>query len=148
MVQSNIPQVEVDSLVAMDKYRVDGQIWVFPAAGDNVNIPLTSKDGREDFLLDVNRSRISLSKCTYQNRARRTIVLIRLDLNGADHTNPDGTTIPCPHIHLYREGYGDKWAEPLLPNAFPHLNDLQQTLSDFMSLCHVVEPPYIQGRII
>ncbi|HEY7442131.1 MAG TPA: hypothetical protein VH701_06920 [Vicinamibacterales bacterium] len=26
---------------------------------------------------------------------------------GAPHRNPDDEEIPCPHLHLYREGYGD-----------------------------------------
>jgi hypothetical protein len=37
---------------------------------------------------------------------------MRLDLDGPPHRNPDDEEIPWPHLHVYREGYGDKWASP------------------------------------
>lgn len=48
---------------------------------------------RENFLLDIRRGKIDLLKATNQNRARQTIVLVRLDLGGAPHRNPDGEEI-------------------------------------------------------
>ena len=70
-------------------------------------------DGREEFLLDIRRARIDLAKGTYQNRGREVVILARLDFGGAPHRNPDGEEIGSPHIHLYREGFGDKWAFPI-----------------------------------
>ena len=52
------------------------------------------------------------TKVTYQTRARQIIVLARLDF-GPDHRNPDGNIVGSPHLHVYREGYGDKWAYKL-----------------------------------
>jgi len=99
-----------DRLMAMEKRAVDEKEWLFPAPGDRVAIPLISLDKRESFMLDVTRAQIKLTKATYQNRARAAIILMRLDLDGPPHRNPDGVEIPCPHLHIYREGYGDKWA--------------------------------------
>ena len=59
-------------------------------------------------MLDVTRGQIKLTKATYQNRARQVIVLMRLDLDGSTHRNPDDQEIPCPHLHVYREGFGDR----------------------------------------
>jgi hypothetical protein len=110
MAEINLPQDEADRLMAMEKHAVDEKEWLFPAPGDRVAIPLTSLDKRESFMLDVTRAQIKLTKATYQNRARAAIILMRLDLDGPPHRNPDGVEIPCPHLHIYREGYGDKWA--------------------------------------
>jgi len=109
MADINLTQDEAEKLMAMEKRAVDEKEWLFPAPGDRVAIPLTSLDKRESFMLDVTRAQIKLTKATYQNRARAAIILMRLDLDGPPHRNPDGVEIPCPHLHIYREGYGDKW---------------------------------------
>jgi hypothetical protein len=46
-------------------------------------------------------------------------------------------------LHLYREGYGDKWAIPLPPDKFPNIGDLWVTLEDFMRFCNIVDWPAI-----
>lgn len=79
-----------------------------------------------------------------KSRARQVVVLVRLDLNGAPHRNPDESELPCPHLHLYREGFGDKWAIPAPIADFPNPTDLWQSLSDFMRYCHIVQPPYFE----
>lgn len=144
----NLTQAEADALLALDKHKVDDRLWPYPALGANTHIPLHSGDKRETFVLDINRGKINLSKVTYQNRARHVVVLARIDLEGPSHTNPDEAEIPCPHIHLYREGFGDKWAYLVPPNKFSNLSDLWQTLSDFMGYCNIVEPPAIQRGLI
>ena len=105
-------------------------------------------DNREKFLLDIRRGRFNFAKATYQNRARVDIVLARLDLGGAPHRNPDGVEVPSPHLHLYREGYGDKWARPLTTEEFSDIDDLWQTLHDFMKFCNIVKKPKIQQGLI
>ena len=73
----------------------------------------------------VNRlSRINALKGTYQTRARQVMVLVRLCFGGGAHRNPDGVRITSPHLHTYREGFGDKWAMPLPEVQFPHSADL------------------------
>lgn len=79
-------------------------------------------------------------KVTYQNRARQVIPLARLDLNGPPHRNPDGSELPCPHLHLYREGYGTKWAIPVPTNDFTDLTDIWTSFSDFMRYCNITKP--------
>ena len=116
----------------------------YPAFGGRLSAPLVSTDGRESFLLDLRRSRIAFTKKgTYQHRARKAVILARLDFGGQPHRNPDGTDIGSPHLHLYREGYGDKWAFPVPDDRFTDLDDLWKTLGDFMKLCNILEPPKI-----
>ena len=104
-------------------------------------------DKRETFLLDITRARIKLTKATYQNRARAAIILLRLDLDGPPHRNPDGEEIECPHLHVYKEGFGDKWAISLPPEHYPDPADLFATFLAFMKQCNVVEPPRLQNGL-
>jgi len=144
MAELNLTQAEADALIAMAKHRVDPSEWDYPDLGGGISIPLASTDRREQFVLDVRRGRIDLGKGTYQNRGRQVVVLVRLDFGGAPHRNPDGVELGSPHLHLYREGYGDKWAVPIPGDRFVDLNDRWQLLQDFMRYCNVVEPPIIR----
>lgn len=139
----NLTQAEADALIALAKRRIDATEHDYPAFGELVTIPLISSDRRESFLLDLRRSRIDLAKGTYQNRVRQVVVLARLDFGGAPHRNPDGQKIGTPHLHVYREGYGDRWANPVPSDRFANLDDPWRTLEDFMRFCNVVEPPVI-----
>ncbi|MDZ4798679.1 MAG: DUF1829 domain-containing protein [Bryobacteraceae bacterium] len=103
MADLDITQDEADTLIAMEKQRTDDRAWAFDP-GARMSIPLASADKREICLLDVSRFQIKISKATYQNRARQTLILMRLDIDGPPHRNPDGEEIPCPHLHIYKEG--------------------------------------------
>ncbi len=143
MADIDIPQAEADALIAMEKQCVENTIWLFPEPGGKLAIPLVSPDKRENFTLDITRAQIKLTKATYQNRARQAIILMRLDLDGPPHTNPDGQEIPCPHLHIYREGYGDKWASPVPVARYPNVTDLFSTFEEFMRHCNITQPPQI-----
>ena len=89
-----------------------------------------------------------MAKGTYQNRARKTIVLARLDFGGQPHRNPDGQHVGSPHLHLYREGHGHKWAFEVPSDRFP--TDTANPwimLQDFMRFCNVVDRPIIKPRL-
>ena|SRR5579862_2076454 len=144
MADIDITQAEADALIAMEKGCTEEKRWLFPAPGDRIAIPLTSRDKRENFMLDIARVRIKLTKATYQNRARAAIILMRLDLDGGPHRNPDGEEIPCPHLHIYREGFGDKWAIPAPVERYTNTSDLSSTLDSFMQHCNITERPNIQ----
>jgi hypothetical protein len=143
MADIDIPQAEADALIAMEKQCVESKSWLFPEPGGRLAIALTSSDKRENFILDITRARIKLTKATYQNRARQAIILMRLDLDGAPHRNPDDQEIPCPHLHMYREGYGDKWAFLAPVDRYPNAQDLFSTFEAFMRHCNITDPPRI-----
>ena len=113
MAQSDLTQAEADALIALEKHRTNEQNWNFPMGGESISVPLQSADTREQFLLDMSRGRIDLRQ-----------------------------VIGTPHIHVYREGYGDKWAFPL-PADFQAVDDLWTTLDDFFRYCNVTRPPLI-----
>ncbi len=140
----NLPQAAADALIASRKRRVDARQWDYPGLGGAATIPLLSADRRERFFLDLRRSRIDYAKGTYQNRGRQVVVLVRLDFGGRPHRNPDGNRVESPHLHLYREGYGAKWAFPVPGDRFRDVGDRWQTLEDFMDYCNIVDPPFIR----
>ena len=119
------------------------QAELFPQPGGRLSIGLASPDKRENFNLDITRAQIKLTKATYQNRARQAIILMRLDLDGPPHRNPDDQEIPCPHLHVYREGYADKWAIPAPVDRYPNVQDLFSTLDALVRHCNIAEPPQI-----
>lgn len=147
MADANLTQAVADALIALEKRRVDAQGWDYPDFGGRITIPLVSVDRREQFLLDLRRSGLDLAKGTYQNRGRLVVVLVRLDFGGSPHRNPDGNRIESPHVHLYREGYGDRWAFPVPGEQFQNLGDSWQTLEDFMAYCNIVERPAIRRSL-
>ena len=144
MANSDLTQADADTLIALEKHRVDTAEQDYPALGGIITVPLVSTDRREQFLLDLRRGRVNLAKGTYQNRGRQVVILARLDFGGGPHRNPDGEKIESTHLHLYREGYGDKWAFPPPDDKFTDLTDAWQTLEDFMRFCNIVEPPIIR----
>jgi hypothetical protein len=144
MADIEITQAEADSLMAMEKRFLDDKAWIFPAPGERIALDLASVDKRENFTLDITRAQLKLTKATFQNRVRHAIILMRLDLDGPPHRNPDGTEIPCPHLHVYVENYGDKWAVPAPIDRYVDTRDLFLTLEAFMKHCNITEPSTIQ----
>jgi hypothetical protein len=104
-----LTQVEADSLIAsLKKLLLSKKLYKFPDPGGKSS--LECKDGNNNrYIIDVARGRIKFNKVTYQTRYNKSLILIRVDIDGPPHDNPNGEEIPCPHIHIYREGYDDKW---------------------------------------
>ncbi len=142
----DLTQQEADALIAMDKVRISDERYLFPQLGGSLRIPLKSKDAREEFMLDITRGQINLKKNTFQNRARKAIVLVRVDIDGPPHCNPDDKIVDCPHIHTYREGFGDKWAVSL-PDFFSKPDDSWTTLEEFMKYCNISDKPNITREL-
>jgi hypothetical protein len=137
-------QAEADFLIHAPKRLEELSLLNFPPPGEKVSWSAFTLDKKERFQFDVNRGRIRLSKCTYQERYKAMEILVRVDLDGPPHRNPDGEVVDCPHIHVYREGYADKWAKPLPLEQFENPTDLARTLRDFLEYCNVGEVPEIQ----
>ena len=147
MSEASLSQAEADALLAMEKHRADEDGRDFPGLGGVIAAPLISADGRERFHLDIRRGRINIGKGTYQNRGREVVILARLDFGGAPHRNPDGEEVGSPHLHLYREGFGDKFAFPVPSDCFRNLEDAWLTLEAFMRFCNIVHPPIIRREL-
>lgn len=144
MADGSLSQADADALLHMEKVRANDDQLDLPDLGGRIEVTLFSRDRREAFSLDINRKRISL-KTGYQTRARQCVVLARLDF-AAPHRNPDGAEIGVPHLHLYREGFGHKWAIPLPDGLLSDPHDAWQVLHDFMTYCRIVQAPnFVRG---
>lgn len=148
MAAIDLTQQEADALLAMEKQPDDDRPVPFPAGGQKFAVQLSSRDGREEFLLDLSRGRIDLRRVKFQNRARHVVRLARLDLSGRPHRNPDGEDVPTPHLHLYCEGYDDKWARPLPKDKFPDTENELKILDDFMRFCNIRSTAEIQMNLL
>ena len=123
MAEAELSQAEADALLRMEKHRLSDDVVPFPAPGQNISIALRSTVNREEFLLDVWRSGKNRRRARFQIRARRVVVLARIDLGGQPHSNrEDEPDIPAPHLHLYREGWGSGWAVPVPSDHFTALD--------------------------
>lgn len=144
-------QGTADYLISLEK-RIVEPYASFPSSNEKITFNVQSLDGSEAFLLDINRAgSIRISRCTFQERYNITIALIRLDLDeNKPHQNPDGAIINGPHIHIYREGYGDRWAYPineLDPCPFSNTSDLLTSFIEFCGYCNIGSIPDIQGSL-
>ena len=99
-------------------------------------IELADNGGREEYLLDIIPNRMIPNKISTTLRVRKNVLLVRLDVNGPPHRNPDDTEVPCPHLHVYKQGYGLKWAYPV-PPAFGDCVGLANYLDSFCDYCHI-----------
>lgn len=152
-----LTQSEADALFAMPKKPKANDSTLFPNAGGKLLAEFVSLDGREVFLFNINRASIAVYKCTYQKRARQVEILRRLDIDGSPHPNPavepvplgflapyNGVEIPCPHVHIYVEGFADKWAIPAPTDLIDPNADLYKMMGSFLTYCNVTEIPNIE----
>ena len=135
-----LTQAEADALIAMVKTFVNPGGISLPPGADQTH-DLVGEDAREMFLLDLWRGTIRLSKLKFQTRAQKILVLVRLDIDGAPHTNPDGERLGGTHLHLYGEGYEDKWAFGLDPKRFRDPGNIRRTFQNFCRFCHIKGAP-------
>lgn len=142
-----ITQSEADTLIAMKKYFID-QKTITLSPGTDETRELLGDDKQERFLLDLWRGTIRLSKYRYQTRARKIIILVRLCVDGSPHTNPDGNKIDGTHLHIYKEGYEDKWAYPIDSSNFRNVSDMKKTFDDFCQFCNIDNIPPFQEVLI
>jgi hypothetical protein len=150
-------QVEADSLLNMSKEFVDADPLEFAQTQPmNYDRMLQSLDRREQFFLTVERGRRKRIRLKYQTRARKVIVLARLELNGPAHKNPPESPyrpnerLNGTHMHLYRENFDDRIA--YLINDVPGLSVRDSgngvmCLEDFLRFCGVNKWPNIQLTI-
>jgi hypothetical protein len=149
-----LTDTEILELIKSKKYTTSDASYEFPSFGGLLSIELISEN-KTDFILDVNRNKYKLSKCTFQNRVKTIIPLVRLDVNANPHRNPDGTEIGRTHIHIFSSSFGDKVAYELdnIPKNFPKSNftdgqkSIKKTFDEFVDYCNIVKKPKIENEL-
>lgn len=129
----------------------------FPKQNEYIILNAIAKSNpNERFIIDINRKRAILSRCTFQQRVHTSIPLVRLDIDTKLHKNPDGKIIEGNHIHIYKEGYNLAWAYPLNhkilneinPNfditLFENISFHPITFINFCKFCNISKIPMFQ----
>ena len=131
---------EAQGLIQVLKKIIECKGFAIPKPGTRNVIELSSVFSDSDkFKVDFNRhSTIRPEKYTLQLRYGKDQGLLRIDVNGPKHTNPDGTIVECPHIHVqtHDRGHWDAWAYDL-PVVFGDVEDRINTLKQFLDYCNV-----------
>lgn len=153
----SLTQAEADHLLSLEKSFVSKETIDFPMSSSFLQLhDLASHDRREAFLLDVERGGRTRARLKFQTRARRTIVLARIDIRGKAHRNLDhyphrpGERFTGVHIHLYREGFGDRVAwlpEDLDRFVVPPSDHDLDWFEAFLTFCNIINRPSIQSGI-
>jgi hypothetical protein len=151
-----ITQEDADFFFGMEKFPEEDKEYQFPNSGEKLVIPFISADKREKFLFDIYRGSIKITKAVYQNRVRKAYILRRLDYDGAPHINPyvenvplpflepfNGQEIPSPHMHIYVEGFGERWAIPAMKLMEIEGKDIYEIMIDFFVYCNAKQWPGI-----
>ena len=136
-----LPQSLADELIGVEKYPRPKTPATFPSPGDSVDVALYSVDGRQDFVFDVSAHDFSDRSAKYQTRWRTRTVLVRLCVDRHRHRNPDRTRVGRTHLHVYREGYDDRYATDQIGDTFHDLDDVSATLFDFYKFCNIKGTP-------
>ena len=122
------------------KKRFNNETINLPAHNQKANLDVSSLDNRESFIVDIDRNGKIELKSKIQERYNNNQILIRVEINGPPHTNPDGTTTSRSHIHIYKEGYDLSWAYDLKSfsdDLFNELNNFNKVFTDFCSYCNI-----------
>lgn len=154
-----LAQLEADSLHRLDKeFETADGIWFPLNTPFDIERGLLSADRRERFILTMERTRRRRIGLKFQTRARKIVILARLDIDGPAHRNPwnsphrPGERIPCPHLHLYHEAFGTGIAYKLedVPGyVASEWDNGTSWLMDFLHFCRVnpASIPAIQVEI-
>lgn len=141
--EHDLPQSMADFLIEIPKFALEADMGVDFRPGMNVEIDFRNDAEQEEFRLMIHRSGINIRHAKYELLARNSVVLLRFEIEGPPHDNPDGQHVPCPHLHQYREGYADKWARPI-GDEFGDTNNLLACLHGFLRYCNAVQVPPIR----
>jgi hypothetical protein len=131
---SSLSDIEFQRLLDLQKRFDNLKRIVLPVAGKSVRFDIVCEEPDAQFILDFDRSgRIELKHKT-QLRYHTAVVLVRIDINAPPHMNPDDQLIGRNHIHLYREGYDDKWAYDI-SSVIPRYHDGVTVTEIFQLFC-------------
>ncbi len=133
-------QAEAQGLIQVLKRLLQEGTIFLPQMGSSSQFDLCSVFSEKDrFTIIFNRkTQIKMNKYTLLLRYGKDKGLLRIDVGGSDHTNPDGATVPCPHIHIQQKDTGawDAWAAEI-PAVFGNVEDRVETFLAFLQYCNV-----------
>lgn len=98
---------------------------------------LHTADGSEEFQMNIERKNV-VDFCVIRskfNKSYQKQSIFRLEVNGRPHTNPvDYEYVGRNHIHIYKQGYGLRYAYDL-ENYKEHFTDPENISLLFKDIC-------------
>ena len=140
-----LPQPRADAFLTARKIKAtETNFHLTPTILKPVSIPLIAPAiAGEAFSLDVTQKRIVLKlKCQLRSTTH-SVILARLDF-ASPHRNPDGTTVGVPHLHVYRESFGDRFAYEVPPGMLKNPDDPLQVLLDFLATYNILKVTFCE----
>ena len=139
----SITQQEFDHLIAFEKAFDEADMLILGPPPASWSREMTAPSTRDKFILDFRRGGFEISKYSYNKRYRQTIIMVRY-CSSVRHTNPDGVTFDGPHVHLFREGYDDKFAFPVSDIGVTVGEGMDVVLMKLLRYCNVTGVPAIE----
>lgn len=137
-----LSQKEIDELLEILKHiEYDQSMFAFPQKGEKEVLTAYSLDKRTMFLIDITPGKSRNNKISFQERYKKDVILLRLDMNGPPHTNPDGEKLSGNHLHIAREGYDDRFAIEVPERLIDEKSRLR-TLINFLEYCKIDNPDF------
>lgn len=135
---SSLPQPRANAFLTTRKIKAtETDFHLTSTILKPVSVPLIAPAiAGEAFSLDVTQKRIVLKLKCQLRCTTEAVVLARLDF-ASPHRNPDGTAVGVPHLHIYREGYGDRFAYKVPPGMLKNPDNPLQVLLDFLTTYNI-----------
>lgn len=138
---SELSQSEFDYLMNQEKRFEDESTILLGPAPLQWSKKIQSTSTKDTFSLDFYRGTFRLEKYTYNHRFKQTTVLMRFDSYG-EHSNPDGERISGHHVHIYKEGFGDKFAYPASNYGIESSDTIEVVMQKILVYCNIkIIPP-------
>lgn len=139
-----LSQEDAEQLITEMKNTIEHE-FVMPAPGEqNSEFHVLGKNSRTEYAIALFRGKRDPNKHSISARINKTgTQLMRLCVQGAPHTNPDGTRITGAHLHIYREGYDTRYAKPVNIQSPDFVADTILLLKEF----NVISMPTFQDGI-
>ncbi len=133
---TELTQADFDFLMGIEKEFEDKSTIFLGPAPLQWSRKIKTTATHDTFLLDFYRGSFRIQKYTFNHRYRQTFSVFRYDSYGV-HTNPDGQVVDVPHIHLYKEGYGDKFAYPASEFGIEESDPMEEVLRKILVYCKI-----------
>lgn len=138
-----LTQREANTLIEIEKLLTSTDTVRFPERRETKLYPVHyHRENRryDDMTISAYRGNKNPQKVSFRLLYSQCIILLRIDTEDpTPHENPDKTRIEPfePHIHIYKEGYGDKFAYPL-PKEFTNADDIIGLFMEFLAYSHII----------
>lgn len=125
-----------DSLMLLQKSFLHPKSVKLPHDKQKKVFHVSSVGTKDTFLLDCHRQGTYEMKLMNQMRYGKDFPMVRLEINAPPHMNPDSYVTSRNHIHIYKEGYGMKWAYEL-SDKFPASMNMLNLFVIFCEYCGI-----------